>query len=173
MAAEEPTNSDRRTIRAARSRCPAIPGSRTILLYVPEATVKLNNEKQTKIANFIIHNYFGMEETFLVSPLFRSKVQDLDHIESENAVNSLRVEHLRRTIHGPATRQTPWLRTGSLGDDIAKAVKGLDGTDSAFLKDRAASAPFWNDARASLAPTLFAWMEAFIIQGKDVPPPAT
>src|SRR5262249_37953080 len=110
-------------------------------LYVPEATVKLNNEKQTNIANQIIHKYFGMEQTFLTSPLFPNKVQAPDHIESENAVNSLRVERLRRAIHGPATRETPWLKTVSLGDDIARAVRALDDTDRAFLKNRTASAP--------------------------------
>lgn len=134
-------------------------------LYVPEASVTLRNEKQTKIANLIIHNYFGMEETFLRSPLFRARVQDLDHIESVNAVNSLRIEHLRRTLHGPPTRETPWLKNVPLSEDLAQAAKALDATDLAFLKDRTASGPFWNDARASLEPALFAWLDAFVTQG--------
>jgi hypothetical protein len=148
---------------------------------LPEQSVKLQNEKQTNIARFIIGNYFGMEETFLASKLFRDKVQALDGPQTVNAVNSLRIERLRRAMHGPATRQSIWLRTVSREEDVANAVKALNDTDLAFLKDRGGgliggskgtSAPFWDDARRQMSAEFFAWMESYIVAGnKEAPPP--
>jgi hypothetical protein len=137
----------------------------------PDLVVQLANEKQTKIASFIIHNYRGMEETFRASPLFRAKVQALSRAEGVNLVNSLRIERLRRAIHGPATRVSPWLQTVPQGQDVANAIKALDATDLAFLKSPTAQ-PFWDDADVSLDRASFTWMSDYIRQDKrDVSPP--
>jgi hypothetical protein len=141
-------------------------------LYVPEAAIQLSNEKQTKIARHIVRNYFGMEETFLTSPIFRSKIQNLTRPEGLNLVNSLRIERLHRAIHRPATRTSLWPGTVSREQDVTDAVKSLDDTDLAFLKDRGSSKPFWDDARKQLSSSIFTWMENYILQGKnEVPPP--
>jgi hypothetical protein len=139
----------------------------------PDIVIQLQNEKQTKIANLIIHNYMGMEETFRVSAKFRADVQAMDRAEGVDLVNSLRIEHLRRAIHAPATRVSLWQKTVPREHDVATAVKALDATDIAFLKRRAAQ-PFWEDAQATLDPALFKWMSEYIQQDKrDAPPPAT
>lgn len=141
-------------------------------LYVPEATIKLQNEKQTRIANLIVHNYFGMEETFLTSPLFREKIRNLTRPEGVNLVNSLRIERLHKALHGPATRTSLWLHSVPREQDVADAVKALDATDIAFLKDRNSSGPFWEDAKRQMTPAFVAWMEGYILLGnKDAAPP--
>ncbi|MEO5558144.1 MAG: DUF4157 domain-containing protein [Dokdonella sp.] len=141
-------------------------------LYVPEATIQLQNEKQTRIANHIVHNYFGMEETFLTSPLFRSKIQNLVHPESVNLVNSLRIERLHKAMHAATTRTSIWLKTIPREQDVADAVNALNETDVAFLKDRNSSGPFWEDAKRQMAPAFVAWMEGYVLQGnKDAAPP--
>lgn len=141
-------------------------------LYVPEATIRLQNEKQTNIARFIIHHYFGMEETFLTSPLFRAKVRDLERPAGLNLVNSLRIERVHHAMQGPAVRQSLWLRRVTREDDVAEAVKALDETDIAFLKDRDSSKPFWDEAKRQMSQPFVSWMEGYIVQGKkDAPPP--
>jgi len=137
----------------------------------PDLVIQLQNEKQTKIANHIMHSYGGMEETFRASEQFRDKVKALDHAEGVDLVNSLRIEQLRRVIHAPATRVSPWQNTVPREQDLANAVKGLDATDLAFLNGRTAQ-PFWADAVASLDPALFHWMSDYIRRNqRDVPPP--
>jgi len=142
-------------------------------LYVPEASIQLQNQKQTNIAKFIVNNYFGMQETFLRSPLFRRKIRDLAVPESLNLVNSLRIERIHQLMNGPATRKILWRRTVTREEDIAKAVQSLQDSDIAFLKDRNSSKPFWDEAKVKMSAELFAWMENYIVQGKkDVAPPS-
>jgi hypothetical protein len=140
-------------------------------LYVPEASIQLQNEKQTNIARQIVHNYFGMEETFLTSPLFRTKIQALAKPEGVNLVNSIRIERVRLAMHGPATHKSIWLREVPREETVARAVQALDDTDRAFLKDPSAAKPFWDDARRQSSAAFFTWMEDTIIRAKTDPPP--
>lgn len=140
--------------------------------YVPEATIQLDNEKQTRIANHIVHNYFGMEETFLTSPLFRDKIQALTKPQGINLVNSVRIDKLRRAIQGPATHISVWTRTITREQDVAAAVRDLDAADRAFLKDTRAAKPFWDDARQRLSPAFFTWLEGNVLRDTKDPPPA-
>ncbi|MCB1058289.1 MAG: hypothetical protein KDD11_22545, partial [Acidobacteria bacterium] len=141
--------------------------------YVPEATIPLANEKQTKIANHIVHKYFGMEETFLTSPRFRAKIQALTKPQGINLVNSLHIERLHHAIQGPATRKSVWGRTVTREEEIASAIVFLDATDRAFLKQATTAAkPFWDEARAVVSSTFFAWMEDTILRDGKNPPPA-
>jgi hypothetical protein len=143
--------------------------------YVPEASVQLQNEKQTNIARHIVGKYFGMAETFLTSPLFRQKVQALDRPQGVNLVNSMRIERLRAALQGPATRRSIGLLTRTREQDVAFFVEMLDDADRAFLKSASAK-PFWDVAQRVLSAEMFAWMQDNVLHGKTkipAPLPAT
>lgn len=137
-----------------------------------EAKIQMDNEKQFNVAGFIIRNYFGMENAFLCSEVFRQRVKALDHGESVNFVNSVRIERLRRAINQEPRRTLVGMRTPGEPDVIA-AVKELNEVDLLFLKDPQASRLFWDAAQKLLRPELFTWMSDFIKSDKkDAPPPA-
>jgi hypothetical protein len=140
-----------------------------------DISLQLKNEKQTNIARRILGSYGGMEQAFLCSQVFRQRLLDLDHGESVNFVNSVRIEKLHRQILR-AKHKTIW---GTDPDPasvifwVVQFVKDLDEVDLSSLRDPdAAAKPFWDDARTSLDKSLFQWMEDYIVRRKtDVPPP--
>ena len=140
-------------------------------LYVPEASIQLDNEKQTKIANHIVHNYFGMEPTFLRSPIFRARIEALTKPIGLNLVNSIRIDQLRLAMAGPAVRKSLLQRKVTREEDVSRLVRRLDDTDRAFLSDRNASEPFWEYAKRQMSADFVRWMEDYIQRGNTTAPP--
>ncbi|HYH82278.1 MAG TPA: DUF4157 domain-containing protein [Longimicrobium sp.] len=148
-----------------------------------EASVQLKNQKQTRIARFLLGNYANMEEVFLCSALFRRKVADFELPASKNLLNSVRIEFLRRAITGPP-QLSPWLKPEPRWKSVHRAALQLDPVDITYLKDATnapsffshpmRAQPFWDEAKAALDKPLFDWLYDFIVVGKkDVPPPGS
>jgi hypothetical protein len=143
---------------------------------LPEASLQLMNEKQTNIARLLLENYKGrgFDVAFLCSQIFRQRLLNLDHGQSVNFVNSVRIERLRHAMQS-GTHQTLWgtdPQPAAIAFSVSQAVKHLDEADLLFLRDPASSGPFWNEARSLLTAPLYQWMEDYILRSKtDVPPP--
>jgi hypothetical protein len=145
-----------------------------------EASVQLKNQKQSRIARFLLDNYANMEEAFLCSALFRQRVQDFELPASKNLLNSVRIELLRRTITGPP-QLSMMLKPVPRWKSVQRAVLQLDPVDLTYLKNayrepspwqqNTLAQPFWNEARAALDKPLYDWLFEFIVfDKKDVPP---
>ena len=149
---------------------------------LPGKSLQLANAKQTAIARQIVGSYGGMEQAFLCSEVFRQRLLKLDHGESINFVNSVRIERLRHAMQS-GSRNTIWgtpPQPASTVFAVAFAVKHLDEVDLSFLRDPGKdgtpdsrpSKPLWDEARSLLSAQLFQWMENFVVRRMtDIPPP--